>query len=111
MLDAARDRVRVVRPEVGLDAVDHEYLLRAEHDPELLVLVAGQRDDGAGLELDQVEHRGLPRRAGGRQPRARARTPARRRATRTLAPAPSAEYRARCETPPVAAAEIGVFGG
>src|SRR5262249_46542383 len=34
-----------------------------------------------------------------------------RRATRTLAPAPSAEYRARCETPPVAAAEIGVFGG
>jgi reactive intermediate/imine deaminase len=40
-----------------LDAVHHQHLNAGKNDPELLVWVAVQRHDGAGLELDQVEHR------------------------------------------------------
>ena len=59
MLDAARDHVAVHRPELVRLAADHERLHALEHDAELLVLVAVQRDGRARLELDHVEHRPL----------------------------------------------------
>ena len=59
MLDAARDHVAVHRPQLVRLAVDHERLHALEHDPELLVLVAVQRNGRARLELDHVEHRAL----------------------------------------------------
>jgi 2-iminobutanoate/2-iminopropanoate deaminase len=57
VLDAAREDVALQRPEWMLRAVHDEHLRAAQDDPELLVRVAVQWDDGARLELDQVQHR------------------------------------------------------
>jgi 2-iminobutanoate/2-iminopropanoate deaminase len=56
VLDAARDDVSLHRADRVLDAVDDEDLDAAEADAELLVRVAVRGDDGAGLELDHVDH-------------------------------------------------------
>ena len=48
-----------MRAELPGDAVDHERLHAAEHDPELLVRVAVCRHGGPGTELDQVQHHAL----------------------------------------------------
>ena len=47
------------RPELVGDAVDHESLHPAQHDPELLVRMAVGRHGRAGGELDHVDHRAL----------------------------------------------------
>jgi 2-iminobutanoate/2-iminopropanoate deaminase len=57
VLDAAGKDVSLHRPQRMLDAVDHQHLDAGQNDPELLVGMAVQRHNGAGLELDQVEHR------------------------------------------------------
>ncbi len=59
MLDSAGDHVAVERPASVLDAVHDEHLGAAQAETELLVRVAVQRHHGAGLELDQVDHRPL----------------------------------------------------
>ena len=56
MLDAAGKDVALHRPELVRDAVDDERLHPAQDDPELLVLVAVQRDDRAGLELEGLAY-------------------------------------------------------
>jgi succinate-semialdehyde dehydrogenase/glutarate-semialdehyde dehydrogenase len=57
VLDAAGQDVCLERPELVRDAGDHERLHALEDDPELLVRMAVERHDGAGLEADEVEHR------------------------------------------------------
>ena len=59
VLDVPGQDVPLHRPELVRDAVDHEGLHPAQHDPELLVRMAVRRDRGAGVELDQVDHRVL----------------------------------------------------
>ncbi len=59
VLDAAREDVALHRPEWVLDAFDDENLGTSQDDSKLLVRVAVQGDDGAGLELDQVQHGAL----------------------------------------------------
>ena len=59
MLETARQDVTLHRPQRVLRAVDDEHLRPAQHDPELLVLVAVQRHGRARSELDQVQHRTL----------------------------------------------------
>jgi hypothetical protein len=73
--DAAGEHVALHRAHFMLHAVDDQHLCPAQHDPELLVLVAVQRHGGARLELDQVHHRplaeqGLPGDARGELERA-----------------------------------------
>ena len=59
MLDPSGKDVSFHRAELVRDAVDHERLHSAQHQPELLVHVAVERDGRAWLELDHVEHRSL----------------------------------------------------
>src|SRR5262249_26820198 len=60
MLDAAGEDVPLHRPQRVLLALDDQDLNSAEHEAELLVLVAVQRNDRSWLELDQVQHRAVP---------------------------------------------------
>ncbi len=57
MLDPAGQHVALQGPEFVRDAVHDQRLHSPKHDPELLVRVAVQWNLGAGIELDQVEHR------------------------------------------------------
>ena len=59
MLDPAGEHVPLHLLELVGDAVDHERLHPAEHEPELLVRMAVQRDRRPRLELDHVQHRAL----------------------------------------------------
>jgi len=59
VLDAAGEDVALQRAELVRFPVDDERLHPAQDDAELLVLVTVQRDGGAGLEIDQVQHRAL----------------------------------------------------
>ncbi len=75
MLDSAGQHVGLERPEFVRDSVHDERLHSLEHDAELLVRVAVQRDDGARLEADEVQHRALaeerlPGHSGGQLERA-----------------------------------------
>lgn len=57
VLDAAGKNVALHRAKWVLDAVHDQHLHACENDSQLLVRMAVKRDDGAGLELDQIEHR------------------------------------------------------
>jgi 2-iminobutanoate/2-iminopropanoate deaminase len=57
VLDPSGQHVTLHRPELMRDAVYDQRLHSPKHDPELLVRVAVQWNLGAGIELDQVEHR------------------------------------------------------
>ncbi len=59
MLDAAGKNVALQWAEFVRFPVDDERLHPAQDDAELLVLVAMERHGGAGLEVDQVQHRAL----------------------------------------------------
>jgi hypothetical protein len=59
VLDPAGEHVPLHRLELVRDAVDDERLHPAEHEPELLVGMAVQRDRRPRLELDHVQHRAL----------------------------------------------------
>ncbi len=59
MLDPARQHVPVHRLELVGDAVDDERLHPAQHQTELLMRVAVQRDGRSRLELDDVQHRSV----------------------------------------------------
>jgi succinate-semialdehyde dehydrogenase / glutarate-semialdehyde dehydrogenase len=59
MLDAAREDVRLERPELTSRAVDDERLHPLQHQPELLVRVAVERHRRSRLEPDEVQHRAL----------------------------------------------------
>jgi len=59
VLDAAGEHVALQRAELVRLPVDDERLHPAQDDAELFVLVAVERHSGAGLELDQVQHRAL----------------------------------------------------
>ncbi len=59
MLDPARQHVGLERLHFVRDAVDDECLHALEDDAELLVRMAVEGHGRAGLEADEVEHRGL----------------------------------------------------
>ncbi len=59
MLYAAGNDVPLHRAEFVRLAVDHERLHSAQHDPQLLVRVAMERNGRARLELDEVDHRAV----------------------------------------------------
>jgi 2-iminobutanoate/2-iminopropanoate deaminase len=59
VLDAAGENVALQRAELVRFPVDDERLHTAQDDAELLVLVTMERHGGAGLEVDQVQHRSL----------------------------------------------------
>jgi 2-iminobutanoate/2-iminopropanoate deaminase len=57
VLDSAGEHIALERAKLVRFAVYDQRLHSAQDDSELLVLVAVQRHRGAGLELDEVEHR------------------------------------------------------
>jgi 2-iminobutanoate/2-iminopropanoate deaminase len=57
VLDAAGENVALQWAELVCVPVDDERLHTAQDDAQLLVLVTVQRDGGARLEFDQVQHR------------------------------------------------------
>jgi hypothetical protein len=59
VLDTAREDVGLERPQLVRHAFHDEGLHPLEHDPELLVRMAVERDDSTGLEADEVQHRSL----------------------------------------------------
>jgi 2-iminobutanoate/2-iminopropanoate deaminase len=69
MLHSARKDVPLERPELVWNAVDDEGLHPAQDDAELLVLVTVQRDGGARLEVDQVQHRAFAEQRAPAHPR------------------------------------------
>jgi 2-iminobutanoate/2-iminopropanoate deaminase len=59
VLDTAGENVALERAELVRFAVDDERLHPPQDDAELFVLVTMERHGGAGLEVDQVQHRSL----------------------------------------------------
>jgi 2-iminobutanoate/2-iminopropanoate deaminase len=59
VLDSAGQHVALHRSHCVLLAGDHQHLCPAQHDPELFVLMAVERNGRPRLELDQVQHRAL----------------------------------------------------